>query len=93
MVEQVSNARMPAWQVRIGDIIEDGGMLDGYCYLCRHSGPVNMAPLLTRWTQHVRLVTIEKRLHCLKCGATGEGACKFRVIWSAIEASRLSPAP
>lgn len=92
MVEQLGRARAPAYQLRVEDVVDGRGVVDGVCYLCHHEQRVDLEGLLQRppqrfhWiTRHTRILELERYLRCTRCNPVPqprrEGACKLRVTW------------
>lgn len=75
-MEQVGGTIGPAYAIRLGQV--RGKRLEAICW-CEHTAAVDVEALIARWTEHERLVQLEDRLRCTKCGARAPVACRFRV--------------
>lgn len=81
MVTQIGRARAPAYQLRLEHLVNEPAPLWGVCTFCRHQSRLELSALLKQYTIHTRLVYLENRLRCEKCGAHGKGACAFLIEW------------
>lgn len=67
-MEQYENETLgPRYAVRLGEL-RQWHILRATCVRCRHVGIVEPTRLRCRWSEHTRLIELERKLRCTKCG-------------------------
>jgi hypothetical protein len=70
MPEQRANLG-PKYAIRLADL-QNWHLLTAVCGVCRHRRQIRLWQLKARHPDHTRLVDVERRLRCLRCGHRGE---------------------
>jgi hypothetical protein len=71
MPEQSRNSIGLKYALRLGDL-RNWHLLTAVCSACRHRRQVRLWRLKARHPDYVRLVDVERRLRCMRCGHRGD---------------------